>query len=345
MKKYRNILVVRTDRVGDVILTTPALAALRAGYPKARISILMAPSNLELVEGNPNLDEVLFDDRQGKHRGFIGFLKLVREVKSRAFDAAFIFHTKRRTNLLCFLAGIPETIGYKNDKLGFLLTRGLIDTRPQGLKPEAEYCLDVLRAVGIPIKDPQLFLYVSPEAERWARRFFLENGIDDQDKLVAIHPGASCISKRWMPERFAEVADQLRERRPYKIVFIGSADNREIMQNIKSALKIKALDATGMTTLAQLAGLLKRCALLISNDSGPVHIAAALKVPVISIFGRNQAGLSPLRWGPLTSKSVILHKEVGCPVCLAHNCNINFKCLEEIKTQEVLEAVDALLRL
>ncbi len=340
MKEFRRILIVRTDRVGDVVLTTPAIAALRKAFPHVRLAVLIAPGNRELLEGNPSVDEILVDDRKGKHRGFAGFLSLVKEIKKRQFDIAFVFHTKKRTNLLCFWAGIPQRAGYRNEKLGFLLTHPLADTRPQGLKHESEYCLDVLRSLEIPINNASPYVPVSIQGQQWVQQFLKGQGVGPQEALIAIHPGASCISKRWMPERFAQVADELIRRKAGRVVFVGGAENREIMKNVLAALKSPVIDATGKTSLGQLAALLKRCRLLVSNDSGPVHMAGALSVPVISIFGRNQAGLSPVRWGPLGPKSRILHKEVGCPVCLAHNCQIEFKCLTEIEPREVLEAVD-----
>ncbi len=342
---FRNILIIRTDRVGDVILTTPMMAALRQNYPEARISVLVSVSTLELVEGNPHLNEILVDDRHGKHQGFWGFFRLVRGIRQKNFDAAFVMHTKNRTNSLCFLAGIPHRIGYKNKKFGFLLTEPIADTRWQGLKHEVDYCLDVLKELGILSRESNLYLSVSRSAKEWAQRFLEQNQVKESDRLVAIHPGASCISKRWNPERFAEVANELFEKKGFKVILVGSKDNKDIIQKVKESFHHPVIDAIGQTTLGQLAGLFERCQLLISNDSGPVHMASALGVPVISIFGRNQAGLSPIRWGPWGHSGLVLHKEVGCHQCLAHNCRINFRCLDEIKPKEVLEAVDALLAL
>ena len=342
MNEFKNILIVRTDRLGDVVLTTPAIAALRCAYPKAKISILISPSTREIVEGNPNIDEILIDDRKGSHNGFLGFWRLVREIKNKKFDVAFVYHTKKRTNLICFISRIPQRIGYQNDKFGFLLTQKIPDTRPLGNKHEAQYCLDVLKAVGIENENKKPVIVVKKEFEAWADRFLYDHGLSREEKLVAIHPGASCISKRWIPERFGEVADQIISLHHCKVVLVGASENKPIVTNLLSRMKNKVIDATGQTSVGQMAAILKRCQLLISNDSGPVHVAVALGVPVISIFGRNQAGLSPMRWGPLGDKDIVLHKEVGCPVCLAHNCQINFKCLDEIKTSEVLEAVDSL---
>lgn len=344
MKIFQNILIVRTDRIGDVILTTPAVAALREAYPLARLSMAVTPTTREVVEGNPHVDEVIVYEQNGRHRGFLGYWQFIRELRKRKFDAAVIYHTKKRTNLICFLAGIPHRIGFQNNKWGFLLTQKVKDTRPLGDKHEYQYCLEVLKRFGVDtqVSRPVLYLPFKKEAEDWAERFWLENGLRDSKKTIAIHAGASCISKRWPAARFADVINHLLAKYPLHILLIGGSDSRHISGAIKSQVKSPLLDLTGQTSLSQLASLLKRCQLLISNDSGPVHVAVAVGTPVISIFGRNQAGLSPTRWRPLGPFDIVLHKEVGCEVCLAHNCQIDFECLRAIGPDDVLEAVDAL---
>ena len=346
---YKNILIVRTDRIGDVLLTTPAIAALREKHLDAKISILVTPQTRDIVDGNPYLDEVLIDDRKGAHRGFLGFLKLVWCLRKKRFDLAVIYHTKKRTNLLCFLAGIPNRAGYHNNKFGFLLTHKIKDTRPQGNKHEAEYCLGVLEAIGLDIpRRPDTLRLTMPlkkESDEWVEGILRDNDILPSEQLIAVHPGASCISKRWSAANFAEVINRLAEDHSTRIFLIGGHENQEITRTIKDRLEAKnsVIDLTAQTTISQLASLFKRCQLLISNDSGPVHVAVAVETPVISIFGRNQAGLSPFRWRPLGGKDIVLHKEVGCEICLAHNCIIDFECLKAIGVDEVLRAVKPLL--
>ena len=152
MEPFKNILVVRTDRMGDVVLTTPAVKALREHFPQAHLTMLVTKNTKDIVVGNKFLDGIIAEDRQGEHRGFWGTLKLINLLRRKKFDLAIVYHTKRRTNYICFLAGIPRRIGYKNDKFGFLLTDPLKDARHLGLKHEAQYCLDVLKEVGIDSK-------------------------------------------------------------------------------------------------------------------------------------------------------------------------------------------------
>ncbi len=327
-KEFKNILIVRTDRIGDVVLTTPAIKALREAYPTAKISILVNPATKDLVEGNVYLNEVLVDDREHEHKGK-GFLKLARLLRQKRFDLAIIFHTKRRTNLLCFLAGIPRRVGYKNNKFGFLLTDPIEDKRHLGEKHEAEYCLDVLKHLGIKADSLEILVPIQRKAEEWLKEFEQAHQIKAADQIMAVHAGASDPSKRWPETRFVETIDILMKCYPLKVVLIGADNIKEISQKISSSVSLPILDMTGKTTVGQLAVLLKRCSLLISNDSGPVHVAAGVGTPVISIFTRNQPGINPERWRPLGDKVKI----VAVP------------SQDKDGVSAVLEAVDGLLKL
>ncbi len=309
---FKNILIVRTDRIGDVVLTTPAIKALRKAYPAARISILVTPATFDLVQGNPYLDEILVDDRSFKHKGLMGFGRLVGELRSRQFDLSIIFHTKRRYNLACAVAGIPVRLGYKNDKFGALLTRPVKDTRHLGQKHEAEYCLDVLKCIGVDYHDLDMFVPLQKEAEAWALPFMAENNLHS-DGFIIIHPGASDPDKCWPPRHFSSLINSLLERYSLKILLVGSSQTVGLAQSILKNVRYhsEVLDLTGKTSLAQMASLLRRSRLLISNDSGPVHIAAGVGTHVISLFLRNQPGINAQRWKPLGSKGYILDNQIN----------------------------------
>src|SRR3989338_1196354 len=264
MENYKNILIVRTDRIGDVILTTPVIRALRKNFSRSKITILVAPATRDLVEGNPDLNAVLVDDRKGMHRGPFGFMKFVNAVKKENFDTAIIFHTKRRTNLLCFLVGIPNRIGNADNKFGFLLTRKLEDIRHAGLKHESEYCLDVLRLIGIPVYAKDFYVPLQKSAEEWAEGFLKKQNINPKN-LVAIHPGASDPTKEWPAHRFAELMNQFKDRYATQFVIIGAENIKGKAAQILVQVKFPVVDLTGQTTVSQLASLLKRCRLLISN--------------------------------------------------------------------------------
>jgi len=341
-KDFKRILIARTDRIGDVILSTPVIKAMRQAYPHAYIAMLVSPYTKDIVEGNPYLDEVLVLDKDVRHKSWLGFLKFSFLLRRKRFDLAIILHPASRVHLLAFSAGIRRRIGY-DYKLGFLLTDRLRHTKQLGQRHEAEYNLDLLKILGIEAKDKNLFIPLKEAAEKWAEDLFKRQGIKPSDKLLVIHPGASCVSKIWPAERFAETTDKLAEKYGFKILVIAGPRDIAVAEKVAANIRYPLINLAGKTSVAQLASLLKRCRLFISNDSGPVHIACAVGTPVISIFGRAQKGLSPMRWGPLGLKSKFLHKPAGCIECLAHNCVKEFACLKAITVADVLHAAEEIL--
>ena len=308
---FKNILIVRTDRIGDVVLTTPAIKALRQAYPAARITALVTPATFDLVNGNPYLDEVMVDDRGARHKGFVGSIRLMRELRSKRFDLAVVYHTKRRYNWACFAAGIPCRLGFKNDKFGFLLSIPVKDSRVSGEKHEAEYCMDLLKVIGIHDGDLDAFVPVHKEAEVWALAFLQENQLKPNEFIV-LHPGSSDPAKCWPTKNFSQLMDRLQEQYGFKIVLIGSGAVTPIVQEIlsQSHRASAVIDLTGKTSLAQMASLLRRARLLISNDSGPVHIAAGVGANVVALFMRDLPGINVERWKPLGPRSYILNNKI-----------------------------------
>jgi len=341
-EEYKRILIVRTDRIGDVLLSTPVIKALRDNYPDAYIAMMVSPYAKDIVDGNPYLDEVIIYDKDNKHRTWGMSIKFALNLKKKKFDLAIVLHPTNRVHLVTFLAGIRRRVGYDR-KLGFLLTDRIKHIKQLGEKHELEYSLDLLRYLGIEPKEKSLFMPIRPESEKWREELFSQEGIKATDKLLAIHPGASCPSKIWPSERFGEAADRLAKKYGFKILLIAGPKDIRLAQNVVKNMHHPVINLAGKISLSQLAGALKRCQLFISNDSGPVHIASAVGIPVISIFGRNQKGLSPTRWGPVGKKDKVLHKEVGCIECLAHNCTKEFACLKAIAVDDVVVAADEIL--
>ena len=337
----KRILVVRPDRIGDVLLSTPVIDALRKACPSAFMMALVAPHSEEIVDRNPFLNGFLILDKKGRHQGARGMIRLVRELKSHRFDTAIVLHGTKRVHLALALAAIPRRIGYDR-KWGFLLTKRLKDVKVYGERHEAEYSLDLLRALGIPAEGGRVTMPTTHESDLRMERFLREEGVSEKDLLIAIHPGASSISKRWMSDRFAQLADRLQNEH-YKVVMVSGPEDVATGEAVIRAMKRPPLDACGKTTIRELASLFKRTQLLISNDSGPVHVAVGVGTPVISIFGRSQPGLSQKRWRPLGEQDIVLQKDVGCAVCLADDCQINFECLRALSVEEVLKAAHQIL--
>ncbi|MFA6078296.1 MAG: lipopolysaccharide heptosyltransferase II [Candidatus Omnitrophota bacterium] len=342
MKRYKNILMVRLDRIGDVLLSTPAIKAVRDAYPESRISFMTRPYDEDVVRGNPYLNDVIIYDKNGKEKGLFGNLKFIAEIFKRRYDLAIILHPTFRTHLIVYLSLIPERLGY--DKKGaFLLTRKVPHTKQFGLKHEIDYTLDLLTYIGIEPKERKLYMPVNNESDLKIKDIFSANGIGPGDKVLTINPGASCPSKRWKPENFAIVADELSDKYGMKVCLISGKEDEQFAAQVAAGMKRKAVNLAGMTTVADIASVLRNSRLFISNDSGPVHIACAVGTPVVAIFGRSDRGLSPDRWGPSGRNDIALHKDAGCEICMAHNCSLGFKCLQAVTPVEVVASASSLL--
>jgi len=322
------------------VLSTPVFEALRRRFPDAYLACLAFLENRPAVEGNPYLNEVILYDKLGNEKGWWGNLLFAWRLRAKRFDTALHLHPTNRMHLVSWLAGIPIRIGYQK-KNSWALTHRLPDKKGEGLKHESEYNFDLLNFLGIePPREikPHFPLW---EKERTALGVFLAHlGFPWQEPYAVLNPSASCPSKIWPADRFALLADQLQERHGLQVALIGSKEDRCLAQRVKELASRSLTDLSGKLSLGSLAWLLARAQLLISNDSGPVHVARAVGTPAISIFGRNLAGLSPRRWGPLGEEGRIVHKEVACPVCLAHRCQINFLCLDVISVEDVLKAAE-----
>ncbi|MBI3252959.1 MAG: lipopolysaccharide heptosyltransferase II [Candidatus Omnitrophica bacterium] len=331
------ILVIRLDRIGDVVLSLPAIEAIRNRFPRAWLSVMTRPYTQTLFEGHPLVDEVIpyFYEKKGRHGGMLGAFRFVREIARRRFDIVFILHPGARSHLLPYLAGIPYRVGF-GSCLPFLLTHRAPDHRAEGRRHESQYALDVVRAFGV---DPDF----SPGAGIPVGAYD-ESGLSFQKPLAAIHPGASCVSKRWPKERFALLAKKLEEELGYQVAVVGGEEETELGRYLQSAADGRLVDLTGRLTLRQLAAFLKHCRILVSSDSGPVHVAAAVGTPVVSIFGRNKAGLSPARWRPLGEGHAVIQEDAGCVVCLAHRCPIDFECLKAVSVENVFARAAEILK-
>ncbi len=331
------ILVSRTDKIGDLVLSTPVFSALRKRFPKSFLAALVFKETESLVRGNPFLDEVVVYDKKEVHKNWFRTTFFGLNLRKYSFDAVIHLHPTHRVNFISYFARIPIRIGY-DVKSSFLLTHTIAEEKWQGRKHEAEYNFDLLRLIDVP--QPEVLELIVPLSAKGEVEF---RNISLPERYAVYHPSASDSSKVWPPERLGRVASELYEQDGLFPVIVGSKTSEPDAQTMLSLMKTKPLDLSGKLSLEGLAFLIKKASILISNDSGPVHIAAALGTPVLSIFGRNQAGLGTTRWRPISPRSFFLQQEVGCIECLAHNCQIGFKCLMELTVEEVLKEAKELL--
>jgi lipopolysaccharide heptosyltransferase II len=332
MPDKKRILIVRTDRLGDVVLSTPVIENVRAAYPNAYIAFMCRPYTKEVLYGNPYLDDIVVYDKHGKYKTLLATLDFALWLRSQKYDIAIILHPTNRVHLITFVAGIKTRVGW-NRKLGFLLTKRVKHLKNLGLKHEVDYSEELLTELGIKTVSRTLYFPVLDKAVERISRIFNARHVSEHDTLLVINPFASCPSKCWSIDNFIKVIELLRQDLTFKVIIVGDKDPNKITDRFKDIPDV--IDMVGMLSISELGALLKRANVFISNDSGPVHIASALDTPVISIFGRNDPGLSPKRWGPLGENSVYLHRDVGCVKCSAHECTKGYLCLKAVSPDKV----------
>jgi heptosyltransferase-2 len=338
-QKIDRILIRAVNWLGDAVMTTPAIGAIRTSFPSARITLLATPLVAELFSPHKDIDEVILYDKKGLHAGLAGRFRLARELKKRRFDMAILLQNALDAALIARLAGIPVRIGYRTDGRGLLLTHGCPVTDETRRLHHVEYYLNMLSHFGIVAQSKGLSLTVTEEEERGAAELLREGGIGPGDFLLGINPGATYGSaKRWYPERFAAVADELCGRWNGKTVITGGPDERGIVDEISAAAKVKCLNLAGRTSVRQLMALIKRCNIFISNDSGPMHIAAALNVPLVAIFGPTDHTAT----SPFSDRALVVRRDAECAPCLLRECPTDHRCMKAVTVEDVVNAASEL---
>lgn len=308
MPKHSRILVVRTDRIGDVVLSTPLIRALRATFPDAHLAALVRPYTRDILLHNPHLNDILTDDPDGTHAGREGFWRQVRMLRGKRFDTALLLLPTERMAWMLFAAGIRTRIGV-GTKLYELLTfmRTVSRDKYVPLRHEADYCLDLGREIGVRTDDLTTEVFITIE-ERLAAEGHLRAGgaRDGAPALIGMHPGSGKSAPNWRIERYAELAEILLERHPSaKIVLTGSATERDFSRAFRAVRSDRVIDFVGALTLRELMAVISRQSLLVSASTGPMHIAAGLGIPTVSLFCPLTA-CSPHLWGPQGNRSEII---------------------------------------
>lgn len=334
----KKIVIFRTDRIGEVLLATSFIDCIKKAYPHADITFVTSKYSRDIVSGRNDVSEVMTVDTFEKGAWFFNAIKFARVLRRKRFDLAIILNPHKLLHLAVFLAGIPLRAGYSR-KWGFLLNVTILDERDKGQKHEIEYNMDLLKKlnVEVPIQPPRLVL--DKQAEEYIEGLFLNKNIDVRKPLITVHPGSSNPSKMWPKQNYAEVIKRLKKEIDCYISVIGTADERGLADEIISDSGADVLNFSGMFDLKQLAAFLKRSTIFISNDTGPMHMAAALNVPVIALFGRKIQGASPKRWRPWGDNHTIFYKDACCEKCKDADCKRNYQCLRLITAREVVEAV------
>jgi heptosyltransferase II len=329
-------------------MSVPAMREIRRLFPEAHISLLIRPWVRDVYSAVEFVDEILEYDKQGMHHGPLGFRRLIADLKSRRFDLAILLQNAFDAAFITWCAQIPRRIGYARDGRSFLLTEACpIDPAVRRMH-QVHYYLDILSVLGLPPQNqyensehyPPIAIGVRDSDRKAAREMLRAGGIVDGDIAVGINPGAFYgKAKRWFADRYAQVADALTSQYGARIALFGSPTDRAVVEEVAAKMHHPSVILAGQTTLGQLMGLLKECSLLITNDSGPMHLAAALDVPQLALFGST----SETATGPLSRRAVVIKHPVDCNPCFLRECPIDFRCMKGISVQEVAEAAQGIL--
>jgi len=339
------ILMRATNWVGDAILSLPALRALRGAFPAAHISILARPYVAELYRGQGITDALLRYDSSGEHAGLRGRERLANQLRAEKFDAALLFQNAFDAAWLAWRAGIPERIGYARDGRGILLTKAVRPPKPGEIPAHEQfYYLELLRRAGWLDKytaERCIALRVEQQALQNAECALVQAGAQPGKLRIAVGAGASFGSaKCWPPIRFAEVATRLRADFDAEIILFGAAAEAGVAAAISAGMRHKPIDLTGKTSIADLPALLAQCHLFIGNDSGAMHVAAAVGLPVVAIFGPTD----PAGTAPVTPRCTIVQEKPHCSPCFLRRCPIDHRCMKRITPEAVFSAAQLWIR-
>ena len=337
----KKILVRGPNWLGDAVMCEPALRGLRTLFPQAQITLLVKPAVADVFAGHPAVTSVLTYDNRGRHEGLAGKWALAGELRKQRFDLAVLFQNAFEAAFLTFLANVPRRYGYATDGRSLLLSDPVAVPDRRSLLHQVRYYWDLLKPLGLTGDPPAPELAVSPEEEHAMAGRFIKGGLTAGDIVVGINPGSTYGgAKRWLPERFAEVTERLSRAAPesrdrqVSVVIFGAKGEEQLGQDIAARLSSRSLVLSGATTIRELMAAVKRCDVLLTNDTGPMHIASAFQVPVVAIFG-------PTDWrttSPFGKAHTIVREPVDCAPCMLRECPIDHRCMTRVTVDQVYDA-------
>ncbi len=342
-KQVKRILLVRTDRLGDVILTLPMLPAIRACFPDAYIAMLLRRYTGEIVEGNPYVNELLWYDDDGDT--LVPFRRMRRFLKGKAFDVAIVVYPRLRLAWLMFRSGIPIRIGTGYRYYSFLFNRKVFEHRRDAKRHEVEYNLNLLREIGCPIPQNKVRFEIDipSDAIGHVDKMLQQLHLDPDKELVVIHPGSGGSAREWSAEQFGQLAVKLITERGVHVLVTGGKGEERTVAEILIATRGLAIPLVNKLNLKELAALLQSVSLFISHSTGPLHLAVAVETPVVGLFPQITA-LSAKRWGPYSGirRVLIPDKPIDCSECTQSNGR-QCACMQSIAVEEVYAASCSIL--
>ncbi len=323
-REVKNILLRMPNWLGDAVMATPLITDVRSAWPDAKITVMALASTAALFAADPSIEVFPFSREEPSKL-------LIQRLKRKNFDLAILLPNSFSSAWWCWRAGIKRRLGYAANGRSVLLTHAPSFPKERGKEHLVLTYKKLLAPLGIPLSDTPPSLIVSHVEETCA-----SFSIPKEGWIVGINPGAAYGSaKCWPPERFRAVTEQLLAFHPHiHILYFGDKNGAPLVNSICEGLPSRVMNLSARTNLSQLMALISRCDLLLTNDSGPMHIAAALGVPLVALFGSTNEKVT----GPYPRGSVI-HKQVACSPCYKRTCPIDFRCMRGISVEEVFEKI------
>ena len=334
------ILIVAPNWIGDAVLSLPVVDGCGQLWQEAELTVLARTRVAELFEARESEVRVLEYERGNGPQRLSNLMALGRSLRRERFDLAILLPNSLGSAVMTRLAGVPQRLGYSTDGRGWLLTQRLEDRRKERGLHQVDYYLGLLRSLGASQVDRIPRLQLKEKCIEMGLNLLSDMGIDKRELLIGVHPGAAYgETKRWFPERFAAVLERL-HKSGRRFLLLGGTGEEPLAQQISMIMDRPPIDLVGKTTVAEALALVSMCALFLSNDSGLMHVAAALNIPQVALFGSTD----PQKTAPLNNRAVVIHPEhVGCTPCFKRSCPEDLECMKAITVDEVATAAVQLL--
>ncbi|MCC5832412.1 MAG: lipopolysaccharide heptosyltransferase II [Chlamydiales bacterium] len=332
---FHNILIRMPNWLGDAVMATPILADLRVKWPNATITAMCQGGVGSLLIGNPHIDEIFTFSRPNEFLRRQEKRDLIQRIRQGKYDLGILLPNSFSSAWWFWRGGVKRRIGFASDWRSLLLTKAVAFPESRGKEHLVRTYKRLLAPLGIPLSDTMPELFVTEEEKQAAEQLLRQHRVPEKAKVIGINPGAAYGSaKCWLPDRFRTVIEKLLEDSNIYIVCFGDQEGAPLVHEICEGLPPRVINLAGITSLRELVALIQKCTVFLTNDSGPMHIAAALKTPLVALFGStNEIATGPYKHGD------VIHKHVDCSPCYKRTCPIDFRCMKSIETDEVYQAL------
>ena len=339
----KKILVIRLDRIGDMVITTPIFGALKENWPDVQITVMTNPVNKNIVINNPFIDCILIYDRENEHKSFNSRLTFFRNIREREFDLVIdpYLDYELKTSFITRFVGNRFRLGFEFAGRGiFYNIRYQSNVFPLYAEKRhmIDYYLDLVTCLGVDTKKRQPEIFLSSDEKEKAYKLLEKAGVNPENRIIGIHPGGHYESQRWPIRKFAAISDYLIASNGIKVILFAGREEKQLMSEFKD-YAVKTPIILEDLSLREFMSTLSHCSLLLCNNSGPLHIATALNIPTVSTMGPT----IPYHWWPYGKNHIVLRKDLDCSPCKKGICETH-ECMKLIQANDFLSAVEAQLK-